>query len=171
MPTLEPIVVNAPKEKKTYTYSENDIVDIVAQAIKQGKIEAGAGFEEVEFKIYFSDMSLETGLPTNEDILEKLDYIKNKIKQRKNITEYVEYPYEDRKAFSSLSFNSAVADNDILVDDVFPNGSYVIGFAYSNNALNSLYVLNAGENFIQTVIGIMANDPTKYISLKFRVEK
>lgn len=35
MPTLDPIVVNPPKEKKTYTFSDNDIKDISREVAQQ----------------------------------------------------------------------------------------------------------------------------------------
>lgn len=45
-PTLDPIVVNPPKDKETYTYSEKDIVNIVKSAVSRGEIPTGGGSGE-----------------------------------------------------------------------------------------------------------------------------
>ena len=179
MPTLEPIVVNPPKEKKTYTYSENDIVDIVAQAIKQGKIEAGAGFEEVEVKFYYSDFSIHDNQThiVNAEKKEILNNLVDKILAGKFANEIITFPtpLDTIISIESIPFSQVTIDAETVWLSNFNarlqnpetiacgiarwTGDMVLTFSNFNS--QSLNALIAG----------MATDPTKYISLKFRVEK
>lgn len=182
MPTLEPIVVNAPKEKKTYTYSENDIVDIVAQAIKQGKIEAGAGFEEVEVKLYFSDFDVSSPLSPkliNEEKKTIIDTICNKCKNGSLIVGVLTTPtYGDGSNTIHISGSMSNVNNTIDED-------YVCGFGFPSqfqqldDIVYTVCLFKVG-NDLTTLMNIpspidlftlMATDSTKYVSLKFRVEK
>jgi hypothetical protein len=193
MPTLEPIVVNAPKEKKTYTYSENDIVDIVAQVIKQGKIEAGAGFEEVEVKLYLSDISvdLQTESITIANATKKqqiYDICQQVIEKNKIVYGTFTFPNLDATFEAIDKEKCNVVINGLLSYVINENaGAYVTieksyaGIELSNGFLpvkygndtvdvNIIYI-GYDENYLQAVLQSLALDTNKYVLLKFRVEK
>lgn len=188
MPTLEPIVVNPPKEKKTYTYSENDIVDIVAQAIKQGKIEAGAGFEEVEIKIYASDLNLTAQIPyiSNTEKIAQIENLLTKFKNKKLIIGRVEAPgvrYGESDTFLTLYIQSVCSDGGNHEEDAeainMYDGIAEYGAGFSKMAIDAtttIYITNVtigSENteYAQALITFLVEHPDAYIYYTFRVEK
>lgn len=180
MPTLEPIVVNPPKEKKTYTYSENDIVDIVAQAIKQGKIEALAGFEEVEIKLYLSDLDqeqLQDGviLLANQEKVAQIERIAELVNNSKIVIgkyETPEYSYSDSNykdiAVGTVNYGVVTGDAVLTFGETlkYNDNEYRPQFAFAVGGLIVAFISHPSA-----LITLLATDTTKYISLKFRVEK
>lgn len=179
MPTLEPIVVNPPKEKKTYTYSENDIIDIVAQAIKQGKIEAGAAFEEVRVRLSGSDCTYQNNklYVTNETKKAKIREVIDKVLNNKITFGNCIFsePQEDIKSVNSLVDYSCCNDgNDyscfsIRSFNAFANKEFVAGVVLQQNDDILLFVYGFADlaSFMQTFL----TDPSFYVELVYRVEK
>jgi len=165
------------------TPSKEEIIAIVNKAIEDGEINVSA-FDEVEVKLYFSDFDTSANLPRliNNEKKEILSNIASKVKDNKLVIGSYKTPQYAGSQEGSTYIDEAngVVSNEnntwdskffivfgvyrVVSDDV--GYTATCSFAYSNGGYMIMEISDA-----QALFTVMATDPTKYISLKFRVEK
>jgi len=151
-------------------------------AAGEGGGSGGTSFEEVEIKLYFSDFDVSTPLSPKLINAEKkaiIDTICNKCKNGSLIVGVLTTPtYSENSHTIHISGTMSNFNDDI-------NEDYLCGFGYPSqfqqlDEPTYTVVLSKTGNNLTTLMNIplpndlftlMATDTTKYVSLKFRVEK
>ena len=138
----------------------------------------GIGFEEVEIKIYYSDLNaeqLQTGniIITNTEKINAIVEIGNEILiNNKLVLGRFETPLYSEDDIIDMATGSVSASTSIEGGVI----SFGCILSYNNQRMQQFNFLSGGQviTFISNptdLITLLATDATKYISLKFRVEK
>lgn len=165
------------KEQGSQPIDKDTIVSIVNESIESGDISA---FEEVEIKIYYSDLDAEqlqdnVVLLRNQEKIVALENIYNKLVLNKQVLGCYETPEYNAQSFGLLKDRVGGSCNFVEVSN-----DTGFGFGPTINAGNNTYrtAFVIYGTLIQPMITdptalvtLLATDPTKYISLKFRIEK